>query len=333
MKLESKTDIGFKKSESIMGADLIQYETKVSKSFHGQISSSVAEERLRLANVDRCYLTRESDVEPGKYVLSCLVNETVFHYCVTRANYDKLISGNFEYDNCQFPVYRPDTDEKHAMITYPKFTCYVCAFQCTNERKERQIHTKRHRLYECKFCNKLIPDTCFSKHTKKCSPEKHYLNCHICDYRTVHNNQMKRHMKMHDKKPLLCKLCRMCFPDDKLLQRHITSLCGTDKTSYCNICEKRISLEGWLRHHNTIHKDGYVKKEKGRTKHACPYPECGFKTFSRMRLLRHEKWKHIAKIPKSYKCDGCDYTAPFASRLKRHRQSCNRESEEVIMFM
>ena len=105
MKQERKIEIDFKKPELNLGTDLIPYETKVSKSFHGQISSSVAEERLRFVNADQCYLTRESDVEAGKYVLSCLVNGTVIHYSVPIATYHNLISANFKHDNCQLPVY------------------------------------------------------------------------------------------------------------------------------------------------------------------------------------------------------------------------------------
>ena len=105
--------------------DLVSGETKVSnKSFHGQISSSVAEERLRLVNVDRCYLSRESDVVPGKYILSCLVKGAVLHYSVPRAAYKKLVYSNFKFAECQIPVVRPDSDEKPAVITYSKRSCY-----------------------------------------------------------------------------------------------------------------------------------------------------------------------------------------------------------------
>ena len=343
MKQERKIEIDFKKPELNLGTDLIPYETKVSKSFHGQISSSVAEERLRFVNADRCYLTRESDVEAGKYVLSCLVNGTVIHYSVPIATYHKLISANFKHDNCQLPVYRPDTDEKHATTTYPKHTCYVCALQL-NTAKEKQFHMKCHRLYECKFCNKYYPDTNFSKHTKKCSPEKHYFECQVCDYRTLQNHQMKRHMKLHEMKPLLCKLCLKRFPNDEILQRHKTFLCGKDKNitgfgkdKICNLCDKPVSYKGIDRHIKDMHKDSYVKKIRkiGRTKHECPYPKCDFKSESRKRFLRHKNWRHVEKIPKSpLKCDGygCDYSHVFASQLKRHRQTC-KKSEEVIMFM
>ena len=320
--------------------DLVSDETKVSnKSFHGQISSSVAEERLRLVNVDRCYLSRESDVVPGKYVLSCLVKGAVLHYSVPRAAYKKLVYSNFKFAECQFPVDRPDSDEKPAVITYPKRSCYVCAVQL-KDSKDKQSHMQHHRLCECTFCNKFIKyQSFYMVHIKTCSPEKQYIDCQLCDYKTIRSDVMKRHMKMHDRKPLICKLCGKYFPNEDILQRHKSFLCGTDK-AYCNICEKTVSSKNWNRHTKAVHNDRNMKKEKKEIERpelailACPTPECNFKTLGRWRLLRHEKSKkHKEKNPKSSKCDGCDYTHKYASRLKKHKETCKKRSEEVIMFM
>ena len=89
-----------------------------------------------------------------------------------------------------------------------------------------------------------------------------------------------------------------------------------------------------------MHNDRNMKKEIKEIERtelailACPTPECNFKTLGRWRLLRHEKSKkHKEKIPKSFKCDGCDYTHKYASRLKTHKETCKKRSEEVIMFM
>ena len=368
---ENEIETNVTKSESILGTDLLQYETKVSNSFHGQISSSVAEARLRLFNVDKCYLTRESDVKPGRYILSCLVNGAVIHYSVPRANYDKLISGNFEHDNCQFPVYQPETEKpvkittylkhtcyvctflslsakdlKHHMIkhhnpvkitTYPKHTCYACTFLCLSAKDLKHHMCKHHRLVECTFCNKFIFNDVLHHHKLNCSPDKHYLNCQLCNYKSLKSFDLKRHMEIHVKKPLTCKLCGKCFENEDKLEKHQQFHNGI--LHFCPHCDKKFKEQKHFNYHiKHWHPNGknvIIGRPKGRTLHHCSVEGCGWKDKDRNLLENHMRSRHSDPKPKkTYKCDECNYVADSQWRFKRHMESNRHQSKntEYVYF-
>ena len=368
---ENEIQTNVTKSESILGTDLLQYETKVSNSFHGQISSSVAEARLRLFNVDRCYLTRESDVKPGRYILSCLVNGAVIHYSVPKANYDKLISGNFEHDKCKFPVFQPDTEKpvkittylkhtcyictflslsaedlKHHMskhhnpvkiTTYPKHTCYVCTFLCLSAKDLKHHMSKHHRLVECTFCNKFIFNDVLHHHKLNCSPDKHYLNCQLCDYKSLKSFDLKRHMEIHVKKPLICKLCGKCFENEDKLEKHQQFHKGLQHC--CPYCDKKFKELKYFNYHiKHWHPNGtsvISGRPKGRTLHHCIVEGCGWKDKDRSLLENHMRSKHSDPKPKKmYKCEECNFVAHSQWRFKRHVESDRHQKKnaEYVYF-
>ena len=52
------------------------------KCYHGSISTHQAEDRLRSVGMESCYLTRESDLQSGRFILSTISNGNIKHFIV-----------------------------------------------------------------------------------------------------------------------------------------------------------------------------------------------------------------------------------------------------------
>ena len=331
-----KTEMKYEKS---LPSDMVL----VSRCYHGQISCSVAEERLKLVNVDQCYLARESDVKPGKYVLSYLVNGSIEHYYIRKCPVNDreasmaaiayLIQG---IDNCKYPVNPPEENTPEEKIyNYPPLTCYVCAAQFANEGKLLN-HKKTHKLKECTNCSKFILDNSFNYHIARCSETPLFFQCDQCDKKLTRNDSLKKHMNLHYKNPFSCKLCGRKFETNDILQKHKVSMCA--KMLKCTVCDKYYTKLSSLNRHLKLHdgKDGMhiikKKRQKGRRFHTCPEPGCSFQTKDKRRLENHIPYKHLLKNPKLYACEACDSTYDKPWKLKRHEKTCN-QSNKVILFI
>ena len=50
--------------------------------YHGPVSAQQAEDRLRSVSKDSSYLTRESDLQGGRFILSSISNGKIKHFVV-----------------------------------------------------------------------------------------------------------------------------------------------------------------------------------------------------------------------------------------------------------
>ena len=331
-----KTEV---KHENSLPSDMVL----VSRCFHGQISCSVAEERLKSVNVDQCYLARESDVKPGKYVLSYLANGSIEHYYVRKCpvNDREASMAAIEYliqgiDSCKYPVNPPEEKIPEEKINnYPPLTCYVCAAQFAN-RDKLLNHMKTHKLKECTSCSKFILENSFNSHIRHCSDTPLYFQCDQCDKKLTRKYALKIHMNLHFKNPFSCKVCGKKFETNDILQIHKVSMCA--KMLKCTVCDKYFTKSFLLNRHLKLHdgKDGMhiIKKErqKGRRLHTCPEPGCSFQTKDKRRLENHIPYKHLQKKPQFYTCESCDSTFNKPWNLKRHERGCY-QIEKVILLI
>ena len=61
-------------------------------------------------------------------------------------------------------------------------------------------------------------------------------------------------------------------------------------------------------------------------KHPCNL--CSFVTYGKRNLKRHMMKMHEASVPKTmYKCDQCEYTAPYSFCIKEHKEAKHENKE------
>ena len=295
--------------------------------YHGNLSSSQAEERLMAAGAEGAYLVRESIAQggAGKFILSRLVQGRIKHTLVPseffkfrNAVKDIMSLVSSLHKECLQPLQPKQwlEDEKvasiinvlpHRMGVTPlslpgdyNIFCIVCRENVPfADIKTKEKHVKeQHKVSKCHKCGDFFPRLRVSYHKSKCGLSE--LTCDICEFKTQRMDLMEKHQKnnahktgqrkIEPKKPLKC--------------------------SYSD-CNEYLKSESKLRKHEDSH-----------TNLSCP--QCG-KTFSRVSNRdRHMEFQHMTTVPEREshhtglrrqpkpKCPGCQKTFTDKSKLKRH---------------
>ena len=129
--------------------------------YQGVIGCKAAENRLRETNVDFSFLTRESDIKKGKFILSWLTKDgSVKHTAApnpsARNNFqkfedalsvlEKMIESNDECVNPVPPRGNDISDENNNSVDYEspsEHACYACDFVASHLRELRD-HERKH---------------------------------------------------------------------------------------------------------------------------------------------------------------------------------------------
>ena len=175
-----------------------------------------AETRLRETNMDFSFLTRESDIKKGKFILSWLAKDgSVMHTAApipsARNNFQKLeealsmleqmIESNDECVNPVPPRGNDISDENNNSVDYEspsEHACYACEFVAGHLRELRD-HERKHTVKECPHCNTFIHYKSHRGHIIRCQktpPEVHA--CDKCDYKTPLIQNLRRHLEIHN---------------------------------------------------------------------------------------------------------------------------------------
>jgi hypothetical protein len=130
--------------------------------------------------------------------------------------------------------------------------CLYCNKICIDKRVMKQHINKHHSAVKilCKFFNcgqyfhtKTEADEHFEQQHKKMEENKKYC-CLKCNYRSVHQNNLKIHIaRMHGDKILLCPKCSRCFSSSVTLKAHVKRAHSPPKVCpHCNISHSNTSM-------------------------------------------------------------------------------------------
>ena len=292
--------------------------------YHGKLSSSLAEERLRAAGTEGAYLVRESIAQggAGRFILSRLVQGQIKHTLVPseffkfrNAVKDIMSLVSSLHKECLQPLQPQQLleDRKVASIInvlphhigrmipgdYNIF-CIVCRENVPfADIKTKEKHVKeQHKVSKCDKCGKFFPRLRVSYHRSKCGLSE--LTCDICEFKTHRIDLMEKHQKNNA---------------HKTGERKVEPMKPL-KCSYSD-CNEYLKSESKLRKHEDSH-----------TNLSCP--RCG-KTFSRVfNRDRHMESRHMTTVPEQEthsgprrqwrpkQCPGCHKTYRDKSKLKRH---------------
>ena len=323
---------------------ILKSEVSVHDSFHGTLSSTLAEERLKNAKEARCYLTRISD-KKGCLILSYRVSQNVVKHLLVPKDIDDISNFISTFDNCEVLVKPPVEFEKEespkdenikfstSISTETAYVCFVCGWR-SEDKYNRHINV--HRVIKCINCQKYILANSIADHKKTCLYKDTLVKkqCKLCNFSSHFNSNLKKHMINHKIRPYKCKMCmRKYCETEQELKKHQQFHC---QTIACEFCDKQFSSNGSLyRHLRTVHKENGRKRKVGKTIHICPEKECNGKKFSNRSRLN----KHISRhnTPKSgaiiFTCDDCGKKYHRKDRFKRHQANNHAESAEFVFFL
>ncbi|KAF6197519.1 hypothetical protein GE061_008483 [Apolygus lucorum] len=130
------------------------------------------------------------------------------------------------------------------------------------------------------------------------------LVCNLCDYRSLHAGNLRRHKKVHsDNKPYSCDVCGFKTKKPYSLKMHMITHTG-QRLLACDQCDYTCNRPQHLKRHMVAH--------SGEKPFACSI--CPYRGTDLMYLVAHMKI-HADKL---YACDKCDYKAVAAWDVKRH---------------
>ena len=159
------------------------------------------------------------------------------------------------------------------------------------------------------------------KRTLQRKSKKSLLKCNICDYKTTHRINFKRHKEsVHQEiKPFKCSICDFESAWEPNLKKHIESVHEGIKPFKCHICEYKGRQKSDLKTHIESVHDGIKPFE-------CNI--CGYKAAFKVRLKKHIESVHEGIKP--FKCNICDYETTEKSNLKRHIESIHEGIKKLV---
>ena len=146
----------------------------VSDCYHDSLGVSLAEERLRKFGQEGGYLTRQSDVKPGFFILSVIEKGKIVHQVAPNNNgkffeqtYDEaaivleeLIQSKVE---CEHPV-PPSEGAAVSPVEKKSSQCKACSFTNEDSTKVRN-HQQAHYVKKCPNCQKFLSGVNFRFNT------------------------------------------------------------------------------------------------------------------------------------------------------------------------
>ena len=333
----------------------------VHNSFHGNLSCALAEERLRSAEEDKCYLTRNSDTKPGRLILSYKsskvkktkvkqekhlleVKKTKVRHLLVPKGIDKIQNFVSNIDENLHPLKPPTDLERKELVKdakeltscFAKFACFVCDCHFT-AKKMFSKHLNVHRVIRCRKCQKYIAANSVVYHKKLCLQKgnNEKKQCTLCDYSTHFN--LKRHMKVHQGRSYTCKMCpkrSKFFETEERLRIH--ELQHTGQRISSKLCDKEGQKEGFVNIGN-VHKDGNdsdrEKVGRKRTIYTCTWVDCHKTSHDKKQLMKHIL-RHDApkKGMKVYICEDCGKKFGKKYRVERH-QATHHAKAEYVFFL
>ena len=189
-------------------------------------------------------------------------------------------------------------------------------FVAQDEAKDQKLDLP----FKCDICHKAFPrQSWLVRHRfshRKC--DKKEYSCFHCA-----NTYASRHAKYSYTKHIdrlitaeeerVCDTCGFMANTVKFLQTHKQVKHLGLKLFKCEAegCDKEFSMNKYLIKHKMIHNTD--------TSYQCS--ECGFTTYLKKNLHKHNMRQHVEKLTLNLNCEDCDYFAPNKDQLRRHKRN------------
>lgn len=170
---------------------------------------------------------------------------------------------------------------------------------------------------KCKICNKTLATLCNLKQHQKLHETRRF-HCLNCDKKFSSQGRLNAHKKFHENPDQFrCKICGFQSRSNQNLKFHLrTHDKNREKLFDCNLCDfktdRKDSLEGHLRFHEKL----YEKFKKFPNAIRCE--KCPAVFTNKRSFQRHLRDRHGNK--EKLKCDHCEYKTVDKSTLKKHLQ-------------
>lgn len=172
--------------------------------------------------------------------------------------------------------------------------CDECDFLAANDAQledhKRGSHSKKAKLYQCK----------------------------VCEYSSVHSNNVKDHEKAihHKIRDFSCNVCDYKASHKMTVVHHIKGVHLKIKEYSCQHCDFQASYRSTIRNH--VHSIHVTNKD-----FACKI--CPYKATSKRYVIDHIKGVHLRTKDKS--CRHCLYKCTHAIDLRRHLAKAHNETD------
>lgn len=318
----------------------------VRSTFHGSLSCEMAEARLKASGLENCYLTRESNIRPGKFILSHAFKQGSKYNGVIGFRHIIIPSLKLEYrkfstrhefaqameilvsgiESCKNPVLPSlfkfdidnddndsdsdmDNDSEEENGKKEKIEYKYGPNNLDERKRGRPNHYELYGENKCYVCGKEIND--YMKLKSHRSDMHHIAKCKVCGKLILRNKMFKHQQIYHDKykvRTFNCNDCDFTTKWNKSLQIHKTA--HTNKL-YCLQCRKSFEKEDdYLRHKIKHSNEGFK----------CSY--CASTYLEEKTRDRHMRKKHNfvkeAKVYVKPTCPVCGYVNREKRRLQAH---------------
>lgn len=179
---------------------------------------------------------------------------------------------------------------------------------------------------QCEVCNEVFySNLTFALHSKEHSEvlsesaDKKFYYCHFCPYKTVFENNIRKHIRRHDGKQrqFQCEICRLLFKEEfQAVEHKFFHLQQFPHT--CQYCNKSFTFSWLLRSHLRVIHSVIMPRKPKVTEFRCAQCNLDYKTSQGLR--RHNLRIHNTQV-RTYLCDTCGKCLANGDSLKFHKRA------------
>ncbi|XP_022650049.1 gastrula zinc finger protein XlCGF49.1-like [Varroa destructor] len=141
--------------------------------------------------------------------------------------------------------------------------------------------------------------------SKPCSSKYKEATCHICSFESASSQAATNHIRTHDKRLDLCRICELPQISEGTLQLHLYKHIGV-RPFLCKLCGRRLRTKYSFEKHHELH-------NRSTRYFACN--ACGDWFSSKTKLTLHERKTHAVR---EWKCRFCEKMFFKQTALEQH---------------
>ncbi|KAK3879285.1 hypothetical protein Pcinc_016115 [Petrolisthes cinctipes] len=129
--------------------------------------------------------------------------------------------------------------------------------QTNNMEKDHAYDAKQKLEFMCEYCGIKLPTRItLTKHCRLKHKVGVTWSCPHCDYKTIRNHTLKRHMELHqENRNFMCEICGNSFQALATLKDHHNFVHSEERNYKCSECNKKFKNNSSLARHLRIHSD------------------------------------------------------------------------------
>ena len=294
------------------------------KCYHGSISAQQAEDRLRSVGMESSYLTRESDLQSGRFILSTISNGNIKHFIVpdcegknkkqasfidAKSDIERLVLSSDDYSHpVPPPLLISDGGTKRTGDSSGRRQCQVCRKSLEPQQYDLEVH----------YCNHFMKDLAAQFPQSVAD-----LQCELCgtgsrvftQKRNLLHHLGLKHGKINDvikqkglaelpDPELACYVCGEVQNDEKSMYQHLK----THRLQQCHHCKQFLSSRKYEKHIK------FCEKNLDKLLHQCQH--CEYSTPLKYDLVKHVESNH----QKPFSCTTCSKGFNNEESLGRHQK-------------